>query len=52
MEDKQSTEPLADAQFAEKLADFFRDLASKQEPLLPEFQEVLAKNFWDLIVRT
>lgn len=33
-----------------RIADFFRHLAAKQEPLGKEFEEVLNANLWDLYV--
>lgn len=42
--------PPLDSELEDKfLLDFFNNLAAQQEPLGPEFQQVLDDNYWDLI---
>jgi hypothetical protein len=42
--------PPLDSELEDKfLLDFFNNLASQQEPLGSEFEQVLQDNYWDII---
>jgi hypothetical protein len=40
---------LTDEEFDHLVSDFFTNLSLQQEPLGPEFEQVLQDNYWDLI---